>query len=73
MRWNNVKYLETDAQRFDTATGPNLALATFLSVKFHDCIRPIHSMSLMSASNPVNVIGKVMLFVQMGDFHLHVY
>lgn len=58
---------------FATGTGPNLFHTYFLPVKLHHLICPIHDMSLKSASNnPVNIIGKIMLLVWMGNLHIRV-
>lgn len=56
---------------FDTGARPYLVRSSFLPVKCRDCIRPIHSTSLKSASNnTVHVIGKIMLFVHLRDLHV---
>lgn len=57
----------------DSGVRSNLVRTPFLPVKWRDGIRPIYNMSLKSSwNNPVNVIVKIMLFVQLGDLNVRV-
>lgn len=58
----------------DTGSGLILVRTSLLPVKRHDQIRPVLNMSHESTSNHlVNVIGKIMDFVQLGDLHVRVH
>lgn len=62
------------ASVYDSGAGPNVFCKSFLPVEWCDCICPINKMSLKPASNsPVNVKGKTMLYVQLGDIHIGVH
>lgn len=59
---------------FDTGAGAYVVCTSFLQIKWHEQIRPTHNMSLKSVSNnPMNIIGKVILLVQLADVHVHVH
>lgn len=61
----------TKVSVIDTDAGPNLLRTSILPVKWRSCIRLIHKMSLQSESNNhVNVIDKIMLFVQLVSLHV---
>lgn len=52
---------------FDTGTRPNLVRKSFLPLKSHGCMSPVHKMSLKSVSeSPALVIDTVVLLVQLG-------
>lgn len=63
----------TTVTDLNTGAEPNLIHKFFLPVKWRDGIHAIWNMSLkLSWINPVHIIGQVMLFVQLGDLHVHV-
>lgn len=56
---------------FNTGTAPSLVRTSIFPIEFCNCNRPIHNMSLKSASNTAgNVVGQVMLLLK--QYHLHV-
>lgn len=55
---------------FKPGTGLSLVCTSFLPVECHDHLHSIHNMSLNSVqNNPVNLISKIMLFIQLADLH----
>lgn len=58
----------------DNGTTPYLVWTLFLSAKWSDPIRPMQEKSPKSTvNNPVDVICKIMRFVQLSDLHVHVH
>lgn len=60
------KILRRSVSVVDTGDGSNLIRTSFIPLKWHGCICPIHDVS-------VQVIGKVMMFVQKGDLHVRLH
>lgn len=59
---------------FDAGAEPNLACTLFIQLKWRDCIPPIHNVFLRTVSDsPAQVIGKILLFVQLGNLHVRVH
>lgn len=59
---------------FYTGAGSNLVRSSFLLSDWRDRTRPMQNMPLKSASdNLLEVIGKIMLFVQLDDLHMSVH
>lgn len=66
--------IRTSISVYDTGKGPNLIRTSFISLKCRDRIRPVVIVSLRSATdNLVQAIGKIMLFLQLGERHVRVY
>lgn len=71
MRWNVVKNTKTDGQLLSYWSWTNSGLYVLPSSQWRDCIPPIHNISLKCASSSlVYVIGKLILFFQLGNLHL---
>lgn len=59
---------------FDTGPVPSLVRTSFIPLKRCHCIRSIHKTSLRSGfESPVQIIGKMMLFIQLGDLHVRAH
>lgn len=66
--------LRQTASIFDTAAKPNLVCMSFVPAKLRDYIYVIHNTFLKFASkSPVNVLGKVMVFVQLGNLKVYIH
>lgn len=67
------KSLQPAVSVFNTSPGPNL-ICRFFPPQMGGLHPPLHNMILLSASNsPVHVMSRVILLVQLGDLHVHVF
>lgn len=66
--------LKPSASIFNTGTEPILFRISFPAFELRDHVRPIYEMSLKSTLiSIVNVIGKILLFVLLGDLRIRVH
>lgn len=69
--WNSLR---PPVSVFDTGDRPNLLHTSLFPIKWPAHICSLHNMSLRSTTNSVvTVIGKVLLFVNLGDQHVRVH